>query len=676
MKTRQQKKQTRLGFQPLPSSSPAKDAYSTAVQDRLASVRYQGALSLQKSTGTTRDPADHLPTPEPSSQPQRRESSPLTDDPSAPRKISHVLERQEEDGDDDDDDDDDIVVPSTKRRKVSLGKHLESTPTRKSSRLHNVDTPRSDLSLATSRRIYRETALTPANVLTIGSPETSGDEDDAIVNTPAIRRRAKRNTGRNKDPFVVPDDDNEAVQNNPTRRSRISAQARTNSRSDNFVVDDDEVEYISSDNHELAPLPRRHISKRRRRTRREQDELDCDLQDLQTSATEDVAQEERRHTRGGPVTTQRDRNREHFELLRRRRAGENIPRTADSDGGEDEFDHDFGEEDGVEIEEVTHDGPSKFPIFQERDDSSTDDEQQQDDLDEDDFVVDDEADRRRGHSDIPLQFTSFASSKPKELFIHVIEWLVKNKIAPAFSRSDELYALSWNKINDQLKAQAGSRLISSAWNADFKNAILARPQMQVEYISSGEDESYLDCDACNRTNHPARYEFRLDGCAYDQNTLEPIDKDDDEQDNEGNGHTEDEDRDDDKASYDQAGHLLPSTHTKFYLGRFCAANAEMGHKLTHWKFNLNQSLLSYLEEQGVLSAEAIVAREKLTKKQREKEAESVVDIMQETGVVNEMWRGLQDDLEDARYGMEDHVAKGGKRSKGRIGKVRTANPRY
>lgn len=671
MRTRQQKKQTRLSFEPLPSSSPAKDAFSSAIKDRLASVRFEGSKSPRRSNRGIRDAGDDLPTPDPSSQPQGRWSSPLSDAPSTPRKNSNELGSQQED-------EDDIVVPSSKRRRLCPEIDLESTPTRKSSRLQTFNTPHSGLSHGRSRSSLGITASFPAHALSIGSPETSGDEDGAIVSRPVTRQRAARTATRDEDPFVVADDDEELVIDSDTRRGESKAQGRTNSRGGGFVVDDDQVEYISSDE-DIAPARRRQNGKHKRRSKREQDEIDDDLKDLQTSdIEEEPAHAESRRTRGGPVTTRKDRNREHFEALRRRRAGEKIPRIADSE--EEGVNYDFDQDDGADIEEVTQGMPGQFLRLQERDESSSDGEQQHDnateDVDEDDFVVDDENDRRHGHSGIPLQFTSFASSKPKELFIHIIEWLIKNKIAPAFSRSDELYTLSWNKINDQLKAQAGSRLISSAWNADFKNAILARPEMHVEYISSGDDESYLDCDACNRTNHPARYEFRLGGHPYDQNTLEPIDEDDDEEDDREDDGSENEDGHNDKAGYDEAGHLLPSTDTKFYLGRFCAANAEMGHKLTHWKYHLNQALLAYLEEQGVLSAEAIVAREKLNKKKREKEAENVVDIMQETGVIDEMWRGLQDDLEDARYGMEDHVAKGGKRSKGRIGKVRATNATY
>jgi len=670
MRTRQQKRQSRLSFEPLPSSSPAKNAFSSAVKDRLASVRFVGSKSTGRSDRGVRDAAENLPTPEPSSQPQRRWSSSPSDTPPTPKGNSNKSKSQVEV---EDEDEDDIVIPSSKRRRLSPRTDLETTPTRKSSRLQTLNTPHSGSLRSRSGSGLPITASSPADAPSIGSPETSGDEDAAIVSRPATRHRATRAVARNENPFVVEDDNHhheELVISSDTRRSR--------NKGNGFVVNDDEVEYISSDG-DMVLGTRRSSGKHKRRSRREQAEIDDDLKDLQTSdIEEEPARSESRRTRGGPVTTQRDRNREHFEALRRRRAGEKIPRIADAD--EEELNNDFDGDDGADIEEVPQDMPGQFLRFQEREASSTDDEQQLDgageDMGEDDFVIDDENDTRRGHSGIPLRFTSFASSKPKELFIHIIEWLVKNKIAPAFSRLDELYTLSWNKIDDQLKAQAGSRLISSAWNADFKNAILARPEMQVEYISSGDDESYLDCSACNRTNHPARYEFTLGGHPYDQNTLEPIDEDDDEKDDGEDPSGQNEDHHNDKASYDQAGHLLPSTNTKFYLGRFCAANAEMGHKLTHWKYHLNQALLAYLEEQGVLSAEAIVAREKSNKKKREKEAENVVDIMQETGVINEMWRGLQDDLEDARYGMEDHVAKGGKRSKGRIGKVRMTNAIY
>lgn len=660
---RQQKKQTRLSFHPLASSSPTKSSYSTAVQGRLANVRFEGAKPSTRSSQrvTTQYDQNHLPTPEPSSQPQtglERHSSPLSDAPSTPNKADDPNEEDEQT------EEDDIVVPSSKRRRISSATNLE-TPTRRSARFKEIDTPQSDLSLRSRRRQVAVASSPPTGkALSIGSAETSGDEDVTILSKPTARRRGTQ-TARADDPFVVSDDYFENTEVAPKIRSRSGKKADV---ANDFIVGDDEIEYISSDEDRVITTKRSKNSKakRRNRSRVEQDELEDDLENLQDSDQSDVVEIKR--TRGGPVTTQRDRNREHFELLKRRRAGEPVPRISDSD---DDVDGDFDEGDGADLDEIANGAPGPSARYHGQRISSDSEEEQEQELqvnndefyDDDDFVVDDESQPSKDTTHgIPLAFTSFASRKPRELFIHIIEWLVKNRIAPAFSRDDELYVLSWNKINDQIKAQAGSRLISAAWNEDFKNAVLARPQMQVHLVTGGHDEFFLNCDACNRTNHPARYEFKFTGQAYHKDTLEPI-EDDDDSDNENDGA-------DDGASYDQQGHLLPSAHRTYNLGRFCAANAEMGHKLTHWKYHLNESLLKYLEEQGVLSAEAIVAREKLNKKKREKEAENIVDRMQETGEINKMWQGLQDDLEDARFGMEDHVAKGGKRSQQRIGKVR------
>lgn len=662
MKTRSSKKQTRLSFEPVASTSPSVNSYSPAVQGRLANVRFQGARSSPKHSqrNAVAEERNLLPTPEPSSQPHttiEKDSSPLSDAPSTPNKIASEFNNLHEH---EQTDEDEIVVPSSKRRRIDNAVAFE-TPTRKSTRLRAIDTPQSNVSLRSKPQRMRITSSPPASkAISIGSAETSGDEEETLFTKPTTRCRGSRSAHKD-DPFVVSDDDQGDEQVVPRARSRKKSQVVSD-----FVVDDNEIEYLSSE--QEGALRQKHQrsskNKRRSRSRKEQDELEDDLQNLQDSDQEDVV--ETRRTRGGPVTTQRDRNREHFDLLKRRRAGEPVPRIIDSD---DENDPAFDENDGVDLEQITTTvrRPSTWSkARQEYSDTDGEDAQEpqqvNDDAYEDDFVVDDESQpSRHVTAGIPLAFTSFASRKPRELFVHVVEWLIKNKIAPAFSRDDELYVLSWNKINDQIKAQAGSRLISSAWNEDFKNAILARPQMQVHLVTEGYDEFFLNCDACNRTNHPARYEFQFTGQSYHKDTLEPID--------DGDSNDEDDDAGD-GASYDQQGHLLPSANRTYNLGRFCAANAEMGHKLTHWKHHLNQSLLEYLEEQGILSAEAIVAREKLNKKKREKEAENIVDLMQETGMVDQLWRGLQDDLEDARFGMEDHVAKGGRRNQQRIGKVR------
>ncbi|KIW87941.1 uncharacterized protein Z519_11526 [Cladophialophora bantiana CBS 173.52] len=695
---RDQKRQTRLQFSSLPSSPPAQASSSPDIPNRLAGV----------------PPRPDEPSPEPSCPPtlelppelqrstqQRAEMPPHTSFPSSPT-INRVrqIDLADESGEDE------LISPAQKKRKPSPLESVQpsSIPPRRKSRRLNADfsSPVRQVSISgedagagfpssppprSSGRLRRRPSPRPSRSMRsgsphtgqsvrisspvnrcatfsdLGSPETSGDDDPVMVTKPSSRRKSRLDKD---DPFTVNNDELQYLSDQESHRRPTPK--RKKSRGDNFVVDDDEVEYLSSSNESdevrVQPLTKsRKLSNRkpskpsRARTKEEQDELDEDLQDLQDSDQE--LSEPRARTRGGPVTTQRDKTREHLQLLKRRRAGEKVPRVHDSDE-----DSDKGPE-GVDIDFI---GQPAYDIWSDRSsdsvrasDQSGDNNGDTEQGEDDDFVVDDSRGRLgRPHPDIPLQFTSFASAKPRDLFPHIIEWMVKNKIAPAFNREDPVYNLAFDRVDDQVKAQAGSRLISAAWSTDFKRAILARPTLQVVALPGEDDEHMRTCDACNRTNNPARYEFVFSGEPYYKKTLEPVDNSE-----------SDEDADDENGSftYDEHGHVISSSQTRFYLGRFCAANAEMGHKLTHWKHHLNESLMTYLEAQGVLSAESIVAREKMNKKKREQEAENIVDSMEQTGVIGEFWREFENDLNDARLGMEDFEKRGG-RSRGRVGAIR------
>ena len=616
---RARKQQSRLTFSPLPSSSPAKDSYSSAIQDRLANVRYD--LASSPSRRGTDDGGDSLPTPGPSSNLRAaNSSSPLSDAPSSPDKLSARATDSE---------DEDLIIPSSKRRRTTSN---STTPVRRSGRLQNTSPLHANTSSSrTSERFSHVEVLTPTRrpsgpLSDLGSAETSDADGDVLVSKPTQRKKA-----------------------NDTRSSRAAASSRGSASLgvDDWLVDDDQVEYITSSEDESSRTqkPSKIPKTLRRRSRREQDELEDDLDNLQDSDQEKSARKTR--TRGGPVTSERDKAREHFNILRRRRAGEKIPRILDSDE-EDEV--------GMDINLVGR--PVDLESLSSAH-SSIDTDPEPDTMQaEDDFIEDDTSGRLgRPNPDIPIEFTSFASAKPKELFPHIVEWLVKNKLAPAFTRTDAVYKLAFDRIDDQVKAQAGSRLISSAWNATFKWTILARPQISIGQLPGLDEDLIRCCDACNKTNRPARYDFVLSGDAYYNGSLEPVDYSDEEEDAE--------------VEYDEAGHQLASQTHHFYLGSHCAANAQMGHKLTHWKFHLNESILAYLEEQGVLSPDSIVARDKMNHKKREKTAEAIVDSMEETGKIEELWKDFQNDLDDARLGMEDYQKRGG-RPHGRIGVIRSS----
>ncbi|RMZ76850.1 hypothetical protein DV738_g4719, partial [Chaetothyriales sp. CBS 135597] len=499
---RSQKHQTRLQFSSIPALSPARDVKLEVGQD-------------QKSDSKSRTGA-LLPTPDASSQTVKEENEPTS---------SPVNESEDEDP----------IQHSAKRRRVNA----PATPLRRSGRLTD---PSSVASHGGKRQQHGRSPSQDRGIRfsSIASAETTGDEADVFMPTPAPKRRRQS-----------------------FKETKSHQSSRAKQIKDDFLVDDDEVHFMSSQDDEPPSSSRRSKQQirpktPRRRTREEQEELNADLEDLRDSSNEEVTITTR--TRGGPVTTRRDEAREHLALLKRRRAGEKIPRVLDSDDDLDEVDSD---EEGQDINLIGQ--PAQFI----EDDTSS-----------------------WANTDMPLEFTQYASAKPAELFVHVVEWLVKNKLSPAFARHDPLYQLAMQRVDDQVKAQAGSRLISSAWTATFKYTILARPNLAIEHLSSAWEADFRTCDACNMRKRPARYVF----------------------------------------------------------------------------YHLNEAVLQYLEEQNLLSADSIVARDKLSNKKREKEAEAVLDGMTADGKIARLWRDFQADLDDARLGMEDFEKKGG-RMQGRIGVI-------
>jgi hypothetical protein len=721
------KRQTRLQFSPLPSSPPAKESYFEAIQDRSANIRHD--FAGHKRTSTSREEESRilaLPTPENSSQPviqikdgtavltgcpyslltgcaELQASSPLSDPPTSPvsplaaaipietarselsskadsvsndivssrRRATQTVPSNGRPSDihvasnasppaavADDEEEDDIPLPSAKRQRIqprmSDRRKAKVTP-RRSARLQPAPRPSSNSSQSTtsSQRFVAVEIPSPA-MSVLGSAETTGDEDDIIVTSPTKRKRPQKAP---RDNFVVNDDridyyssEGEVVTpSKPRRRAQ-------NKPSDDFVLDDDRVDYFSSDDGPVTPSKRQKLSRSQLSPQKElrwKAELEEDLEDLADS--DNVVKKNR--TRGAPVNKAREETRKHLEILKRRRAGEKVPHILETEDGD--------EEDPIDVDRVSRSAPRySLPSGQSSADSSEDSdlppENTNIDEDEDDFIVDDSAEQiGMPHAEIPLEFTSYASRKPRELFVHVIDWLVKNKISPAFDRHNPIWELAFRKLDDEVKGQAGSRLISAAWNEPFVRTLVARPGLTAVHLPGDEADCIRTCDACNRTNHPAQYDFQFSGKAYYHKTLEPVDSSDEE----------DEDNENDAASMDSKNHVLPSSHQHFYLGRYCAANAEMGHKLSHWLFHLNQNLLTYLEEQGVLSAENIIARDKKNHTKREREAETIVDTMRETGVVDDLWRDFKSDMDDARTGMDGFEKKGG-RGKARIGSIR------
>ena len=281
-------------------------------------------------------------------------------------------------------------------------------------------------------------------------------------------------------------------------------------------------------------------------------------------------------TRGRLANSARAQRQQHLEALRRRRAGKTASDTEESksdleqsetgDGdGDSNDDGDNGSE--QEDEPETHEeSPKRKPQFRTRLEESDVESAiaSNDDLDryEDDFVLEDDDDTLgapTGLEDIPIEFSRHAYKQLKDYFQDAVEWMVHNQLNPAFPRSDPVYEVAFSKLEDEVKGRTGSQLVSSVWNAKFRRALLARPQIEITTFPTIENHP---CDACNRSGHPASFDIKLYGKAYSLKTLEPLTEDDSDDDDD-----DDKEEDDDHEERDRDGHILPDENTRFFLGR-------------------------------------------------------------------------------------------------------------
>ena len=162
-----------------------------------------------------------------------------------------------------------------------------------------------------------------------------------------------------------------------------------------------------------------------------------------------------------------------------------------------------------------------------------------------------------GREGVPLEFTYHANKKPFENFKTEIEWMVHNKINPAFDRRDEIYELAHRKLDDEVHGYAGSKFSSSVWKEDFNKALRGRPEFYRADVPTMLEHK---CDACQRSGHPPKHKVTLSGKAYDRETLENIESDDEE-----------DDESDDESSEEGSSSSVEDKQN-FFLGRYDGNN--------------------------------------------------------------------------------------------------------
>ena len=327
----------------------------------------------------------------------------------------------------------------------------------------------------------------------------------------------------------------------PRSRARSSEARRENQLSTPVVISDGSEE-ASSEEVVVTPVRRRKSAVQDQYSSRKpdnkaddesSDDLQGELEDLRGTGTPFQST----RTRDGPILSERSKKQQKLEELRRRRAG--IRQEEDDETGPDY------QAENDEIDEADDSEPQ--PIHHGLQRGSNLDEYEEDFVDDEDDKVGVDL----GVAGVPLEFTYHANKRPFEHFKTEIEWMVHNKLNPAFDRYDEMYQLAHRKLDKEVEGFVGSKFKSSVWGEEFTKALQARPDLDRVDVPTMHEHK---CDACRRSNHPPKHKITFSGKPYNRDTLEIVEQGEDEEDT--------DDSDDDKSSSTE------EEGESFFVGRF------------------------------------------------------------------------------------------------------------
>lgn len=413
----------------------------------------------------------------------------------------------------------------------------------------------------------------------IGEPESSADEK--LQSSPTHKRKRRPKDTINEDnSFIAPDSDDEEDEE-PVRKS---PKKRIQPGSSTWLGEDDQGEEEDVPIHTPA---RKRLRKAREVESSEREELRQELEDLRDSDVDTSSPVNRTGERA------RDARKASMALLMKRRGSKLV----DSDGEEEDEDGSDGYEEGYE------------GIFRHQVETA-------DDLE---FIEEDDPDAEIGVPDMPLEFSKHASAKPGKLFGHVVEWMLQKHLNPAF-KEKELHHFAFKRVGDEIQALVHSYM-SSVWNEEFTFTLRARPEFFEHEISVVDRVLYPDCEACNRTNHPASFAIQFGKRAYDKKTLEEVES----------------------KSRDSEGRQIAKESKVFHLGAECARNARTAHPLVHWSYILYDHINEQWDAIRGLKMDKHWSTAKKTKK-----IEKFVDDMQASGQIKKLFIQFRNDVDVAR----------------------------
>ncbi|KFY78201.1 hypothetical protein V499_02576 [Pseudogymnoascus sp. VKM F-103] len=463
-------------------------------------------------------------------------------------------------------------------------------------------------------------------IVAISSDEDS-DSYAIVVEQPSIRKKKadsalkeKALSSRKRRRSTSSEEDDEPVRSSPTKRRK--------------QVLLDETSDEESEPSPTVPAQRPAATPHKRTTK---------PPSIKKSKEEPTRQTRQMNT---PKKQHRTEKQKKLELIKRRRAGEKITELTESSSSE------YEEERGAYDSDASHAALSVFDDEDSGEEGAIEKVRQSlrpgnRNMDDDSFIVSDDDAPLGAPSDllheIPLEFTHHAHKHLKEHFKDAIEWMVQKKINPGFNHRDPIYIQAFRKLEPEARGLAQSKFSSAAWTENFTRALWSRPQFHEEDISAGGEGEGRKCDACGRSNHPAKFRIQLLGKPYHQDTLEVVEESD----------AESDDSDSDAASVNSKGQKILSADTDFYLGRFCRANAERAHSLIHWKHALYEWVVQTLSDQGFLDAEKLAERVNWGQRKLGALANEIVDEWMESGEIKGLYRDFRNNLEAARNNKQD-----------------------
>jgi hypothetical protein len=426
----------------------------------------------------------------------------------------------------------------------------------------------------------------------IGEAETSSDGimNSSPMKKPRASKQIKRklpseedydnDSNENNDNDDDDDDDDDIIR--PSRKRQTPKTTQLDSQ----TSDDSDVNI--------------HNRKRKRLSRprhsEDEEELKEELDDLRASSPILT-----------PVSNRKDKMRMALEKLKRRRerrqSGDKILSSEEESNSEDS------------------EAENHYTLRYQEQEQADQDEYEDDFLDDEDM----EDDLEDVLAQRPIQFTKWAHTDLEQLFSHAIEWLIQNKINPGFDRNADIYTETWRRLNNEILGMAESKFKSSSWVRDFIVSLESRPIMEETHEYAEDTGS--DCQACNRSRHPATYKVALKGKPYDPKSLEPLEPD------EAEYYDYDRDVKDREVPHER----------EWFLGKTCFDNAKNAHLLEHWRYSLNVAVMDQLKESGVFKHKRIVERSDWSVIQKTRYTREVMDVWEKDGVNRDFW-GLYTDF--------------------------------